>query len=73
MMAVRFSYHSASTTAIVQSSERFAEVPRRRFFNFHNGWSVKTYGAVDPDSSFANVNALALLVSGIALSFCSAS
>lgn len=65
--AVKFQFNSGNIVATF----RAGKAPRgaqTMSTNLHNGWRIETYAGVNNGSIFSNVNALALLLVGLALS-----
>jgi diguanylate cyclase (GGDEF)-like protein len=66
-MAVAFRFHYGSSTGVF----RAGKAPRHAqsvTIDLHNGWTVQTFGFVASGAVLGNGNALALLISGVALS-----
>jgi diguanylate cyclase (GGDEF)-like protein len=66
--AVTFSYHAYGSNAVFTAGSA-RHGAQSVTTNLNNGWSVKTFGAVDGSGIFSNGGALLLLLGGIALSF----
>jgi diguanylate cyclase (GGDEF)-like protein len=65
--AVTFHYHSSSSNAVF----RAGQVPsgaQSTTTALHNGWTVTTFGTRTDSAVFDNINALTLLIGGIAVS-----
>ncbi len=65
--ALTFRYHAGRWNAAFHSGQ-VASGARSATVSLHNGWTVETYAVVASGGIFANANALALLLAGIALS-----
>jgi diguanylate cyclase (GGDEF)-like protein len=66
-MAVTFRYRTSAMMASFEDG-RLPRGATSEVVSFHNGWSVETFASVSGTSLTANANALALLLSGAALS-----
>jgi diguanylate cyclase (GGDEF)-like protein len=64
---VKFQFSSGGITGIFRAGAAPAGAHVRNV-DLHNGWKVAIYGALDNGGIFSNVNALALLLVGLALS-----
>jgi len=65
--AVKFQYREGSTVATF-SAGKAPKNATSLVADLHNGWSVKTFEAIDQGLVQDNANALALLLSGVAMS-----
>jgi diguanylate cyclase (GGDEF)-like protein len=63
-LAVRMSYHDASSNASFESG-KIATGARSIPTDLNNGWTVETYGALASASVFSDSSALALLIAGL--------
>jgi diguanylate cyclase (GGDEF)-like protein len=61
-------HYEAGSTAVTFKAGSAPAGAQSRTINLHNGWHVQVYGAVSQNGVVANLNALALLLSGIVLS-----
>lgn len=63
-LAVRLRYHAGSTNVTFNSGP-IPHGARSTITNFHNGWTVATFGVVAGSGIFADGNAIAFLFGGI--------